>query len=195
MQDNVASTPHLRRVGRVVKFVSLSVIVFATLLPASGHPVASHFCLVCGSMGGLDAILNILLFVPLGVGLALCGVAPKRAILVMSGLSILIETAQLLVIPGRDASIGDVLTNTVGGAVGFVASRYARVWLSPSGGQATRLIAGWAAIWLMIQAISSFSFAPSIPETQYYGQLAPSLGGFAVFQGRVLTATVDDVVM
>jgi hypothetical protein len=195
MRGNVASTPHLRVIGSVVTFASLAVIALATLLPASGQPVASHFCLVCGALGGVDSILNVLLFVPLGVGLALYGVPAKRAILAMSVLSILIETAQLLVIPGRDATIGDVFTNTLGGAMGFAASWYTRAWLHPSAGNASRLIVGWAAIWLTIQAISGFAFAPSIPESQYYGQLAPSLGDFAVFQGRVLTARIDGIVI
>jgi len=195
MQANVASTPHLRRIGGVVTIASLAVILFATLLPASGQPVASHFCLLCGTVGGVDFILNVLLFVPLGVGLALCGFPANRAILMMSILSISIETAQLLVIPGRDATIGDVLTNTLGGALGFAASRYARTCLRPSPRNATSFIVGWAVIWLAIQTISSFSFAPSIPESKYFGQLAPSLGDYAVFHGRVLTARVDGVVI
>ena len=195
MQSNVASTPHLRSYCKVVTIGSLAVILFATLLPASGQPVASHLCLVCGTLGGVDSILNVLLFIPLGVGVALCGVPARRAILMISLLSVSIETAQLLVIPGRDASIGDVLTNTLGGALGFAASRYARIWLRPSPLNATRFIVGWGAIWLAIQTISSFAIAPSIPESQYFGQLAPSLGNFAVFHGRVLTATIDEIVI
>jgi VanZ family protein len=193
MQGNVASTPHLRVMGSVVTFASLAVIALATLLPASRQPVASHFCIVCGTLGGVDSILNVLLFVPLGVGLALYGVPAKRAILMLSVLSILIETAQLLVIPGRDATIGDVLTNSLGGALGFAGSRHARAWLSPSPRNAVWFLVGWAAVWLTIQATSSFAFAPSLPVSQYYGQLAPSLGDLAVFQGHVLTARVGGV--
>jgi len=189
----VASTPHLRRIGRVVTIVSVAAILFATLLPDSGERVTSHLCLICGSRGGVDVILNVLLFVPLGVGLALLDVPAKRAILMMCVLSVLIETAQLFVIPGRDGTIGDVLTNTLGGTVGFAASRNARIWLRPSPRHATILVVGWAGMWLAIQTISSFAFVPSIPESQYYGQLAPSLGNFAVFPGRVLTASLEGI--
>jgi hypothetical protein len=57
------------------------------------------------------------------------------------------------------------------------------------------LVIAWGAIWLGIQTISSFAFVPSIPESQYYGQLARSLGRLAVFQGRVLAASVDSIVI
>ena len=193
MQGNVASTPHLRRIGGVVTILSMAAILFATLLPESGETVTSHLCLVCGSRGTVDVILNVLLFLPLGVGLALLGVPAKRGILMMCALSVLIETAQLLTIPGRDATIGDVLTNTLGGILGFAASRETRIWLRPTPGEATFFIVSWAGMWLAIQTISSFAFVPSIPESQYYGQLAPSLGNFAVFPGRVVTAGLEGI--
>jgi hypothetical protein len=190
----VASTPHLRRPGLVITIVSLAVIAYATLLPEPGLPLDAHFCLICGSLGGVDAILNVLLFVPLGVGLALCGVGAKRTLLIVSVASVLIETAQLFIIPGRDATIGDVLTNTLGGALGFATCRYAWIWVRPSPRVAGILIVAWATIWLVMQMTTGFAFAPSIPESQYYGQLARSLGkNFAVFHGRVLAASVDDI--
>jgi hypothetical protein len=89
-----------------------------------------------------------------------------------------------------------VLTNTIGGAVGFAASRYARVWLLPSPRIATSLFIGWCAFWLTIQAASSFAFTPSVPDSgYYYGQLARKIGHFAVFRGRVLGASIDGVSM
>jgi hypothetical protein len=150
---------------------------------------------VCGQLGGVDSILNVLLFVPLGVGLALCGFPASRAILIMGLLSISIETAQLFVIPGRDATLGDVMTNTLGGAVGFAISRFARIWLRPTTGNAARFVVCWAAVWLAIQTISSFAFTPSIQASQYYGQLTPSLRDFGVFQGSVVRAAIDDIVI
>jgi hypothetical protein len=195
MQANVASTPHLRRIGRVLTVASIAAILSATLLPASGEPVASHLCFVCGTLGAVDSILNVLLFVPLGVGLALYGFPARRAILAMGLLSISIETAQLLVIPGRDATLGDVLTNTLGGALGFAAIRHRKTWLRPSRRNATSFVVGWGGIWLSIQAISSYALAPSIPESTYYGQLARSLPDYAVFHGRVLSAEIDGVLI
>jgi len=139
-------------------------------------------------------VLNVFLFVPLGVGLALYGGRGKHALLSTFALSVLIESAQLL-IPGRDATIGDVLTNTLGGGIGFVGCRYALVWLRPSPRIAALLVACWCVVWLAIQAISSFVFLPSIPDAKYYGQLARDLGNRAVFRGRVLSAAADELVI
>jgi hypothetical protein len=155
--------------------------------------VESHFCLICGSVGTVDAILNVILFVPLGVGLALGGARGKNALIWMFALSALIESAQLYMISGRDATIGDVLTNTIGGALGFAIGRYHALWLRPPRRVARSLVLGWAAIWLIIQSISSYGFTLSLPHSQYYGQIARELGNFAVFPGTVLSARIDDV--
>jgi hypothetical protein len=190
----VASAPHLRRVRFGVTAAALVAIALATLVPEPGTHHGSHLCLVCGSFGGVDTVLNVLLFAPLGVGLALyCGQG-KRALLAMFALSVLIESLQLL-IPGRDATIGDVVTNTFGGGIGFAACRYALVWLRPSPRAAARLVAVWCAAWLIVQAVSNFAFLPSIPDGKYYGQLARYLGDRPVFRGRVLSATADDLVI
>lgn len=190
----VASAPHLRRLGLLVTIAALIAIALATLLPEPGRAPGSHLCLVCGSFGGVDVVLNVVLFVPLGVGLALYGLRGKHAIPTAFALSALIEIAQLF-IPGRDATIGDVLTNTLGAAIGFAACRYARAWLRPSPRIAAGLIACWCAIWLTIQAASNFEFAPAIPDAAYYGQLARFLGNRAVFRGRVLSAGADEIVI
>lgn len=189
----VAPAPHLRRAGLVITIVSLAAIAFATLLPGPPAAPGSHLCLACGSFGGVNAILNVFLFVPLGLGLALSGYPGKRAVLIIFALSAMIEVTQLA-IPGRYSTIGDVLTNTIGGAVGFAASRYARVWLLPSPRIATSFFVGWCAFWLSVQAASGFAFTPSVPDSRYYyGQLARKLGHFAVFRGRVLGASIDGV--
>jgi len=179
MKTTVAPAPHLRRVGWIITIASLVAIAFATLAPEPPGPVVSHFCLACGSFGTVDAMLNIVLFVPLGIGLALSAVPGKRAL--------------LAVIPGRDSTLGDVLTNTVGGALGFAIAAHARLLLQPPPRIATNLVAGWAVVWLTIQAISSYGFAVTLPHTQYFGQIARTLGNFGVFPGHVLSAGVDGV--
>jgi VanZ family protein len=189
----VASTPHLRRLGLVLAIAGLAAIAYATLLPEPGRPLDAHFCLICGSLGGVDAILNVLLFIPLGVGLALSGVPSRRALLTMSVLSVLIETAQLFIIPGRDATIGDVLANTLGGAVGIAIGRYPKLWLLPPPRIARNISIGWATIWLAIQIGSNFGLTLSLPDSRYYGQIARVLGNYALFHGLVLSASIGDV--
>jgi glycopeptide antibiotics resistance protein len=67
---------------------------------------------------------NVAFFVP--VGFLVCIALPFRrawwAIAIGGGLSALIETAQLLFLPGRVASLGDVAANTSGAVVGTVAA-------------------------------------------------------------------------
>jgi hypothetical protein len=180
-------------VGLIITIVSLIAIAAATLSPESSPAMESHFCLICGSVGTVDAVLNLILFVPLGVGLALSGVRARNALICMFAFSALIETTQLFLISGRDATIGDVLTNTIGGSLGFAIGRYHALWLSPPPRVAKSLALGWATIWLIIQVISSYGFTLSLPHSQYYGQIARELGNFAVFPGTVLSARIDSV--
>jgi hypothetical protein len=193
MKLTVAPAPHLRRAGLVITIVSLAAIGLATLLPGPPMESGSHFCLICGAFGGVNAVLNILLFIPLGIGLAFSELPTKRALLTMCALSALIETAQLTVIAGRDATIGDVLTNTLGGALGFAIGRYAEQLLRPPPRIALNLTVGWAMIWLAIQTVSGFGFGLSLPDSQYYGQLGRAFENHAVFPGRVLSASIDGV--
>lgn len=183
--------PHLRRAGIVLVLASLLVVGFATLLPEDGNPIPS-FCIICGTLGGVDAILNILLFVPLGVGLSLSSVRARIAIPAMFMLSLSIEVTQLVAIPGRDASLGDLLTDSAGGAFGFALARYAAGWLRPSTRNARRLAIVWCGLWIGIQTAASFGFAPALPASQYYGQIGRPLEIFAKFDGRILDAMVGD---
>jgi VanZ family protein len=192
MDISVAAAPHLRRVGLLLSIASLIVIAFATLLPQVPGAVEPHFCMICGSFGTVDAILNVVLFAPLGIGLALYGVRGRNVVLVVCVLSAAIETTQFLLIPGRDSTLGDVITNTLGGAIGFMIARYAAVWLNPLPRTASKLGAAFAALWLTVQGISSFGFVVSLPPSQYYGQIARTLGHFAVFSGVVLGAQIGD---
>lgn len=190
MQTYVASAPHVRRIGLATTIVSGIAILWLTLLPDNNPPLPSHWCLVCGSQGGVDAVLNVLLFVPLGIGLALAGVRARDTALAVFALSGLIELAQLLVITGRDATIGDVVTNTFGGALGFTIGRFLFWLLSPDPGTAIKLALGWAVFWLVVQTISAVGFRVAPPSGDYYGQIARRLGHFEQFEGRVLATSI-----
>ena len=190
---SVAVTPHLRWGRFALTAGSLLAIGLATLWPEQPGPVQSHACLLCGSFGTVDAVLNVFLFVPLGAALSLHRASFTRAVITACLLSILIETAQLFVIPGRDAALGDILANTLGGALGFALGRHWRMLYQPTGRQAESLALSWSVIWLCVQLVSSYAFQASIPDGDYYGQVAPTLGGFDTFSGRVLSARVGDM--
>jgi hypothetical protein len=191
----VASTPQLRRPGRFLAVASIAVILAATVTPQSGQADTNLHCIICGSFGGVDAVLNVLLFLPLGVGLALSGVRPIYALFSMLLFSASIEVTQFFFISGRDANIGDVLTNTLGGALGFALANTFTVWRDPSRRAAAALCVTWSAIWLAVQMISSYAFAPALPASRYYGQIARIFGNMATFGGQVLSATIDTVDM
>jgi VanZ family protein len=81
------------------------------------------------SRGGIrDTVGNVLLFAPVGFGiagiLAARGMRPSRTVAAVSiaavGLSTVIEVVQLL-IPSRDPSAADVVANAVGGLLGAAA--------------------------------------------------------------------------
>ena len=193
MLTTVASAPHVRRLGLAITIAGFAGILLATLFPDSDSPIASHFCLICGSRGGVDAVLNIILFVPLGIGLGLLGARARLALSAMCVLSALIETTQFFFIAGRDATIGDVVMNTLGGALGLVIGRHAFTLLRPSSRIALLLSVGGSIVWLAIQTVSASGFSPAIPSSEYYGEIARQLGHFEQFRGRVLHASIADV--
>jgi VanZ like family len=70
----------------------------------------------------LNVMANILVFMPFGATLGLLGIRFRTMILVVFGLSTVIEVAQLFV-PGRTTSTDDVLLNTLGAALGYAVVR------------------------------------------------------------------------
>ena len=68
-------------VGIVIAIAGFLFIAYETLLP--GDEVAAQnpqWCLVCGYVGGVSFLLNVILFIPLGFGIRLAGTARSRTI-------------------------------------------------------------------------------------------------------------------
>lgn len=143
-------------------------------------------CIICGRRGMADALLNIVLFVPFGVLFAARWRA-LRTILAAAVLSGAIEAAQL-VIPGRDASAGDILFNTLGAAIGVLMIHYAGVWLAE---RYRRPIAvGYAALLIGVFFMTGWLLRPRTPPGPYSAQLAPELAGYDTFPGVVRAAAL-----
>jgi hypothetical protein len=189
----VARTPHVEWIGLVVILASLVAIGLATLTPQPPAKTGSHLCLVCGTLGVVNAVLNVFLFVPLGVGFGIYRTNWKRAVVLGAALSTAIELLQFLIIPGRYSTVGDVITNTIGTAVGFALGRYAAALVRPSPLIAKKLTLGWGLIWLGLQIVSNYGFLTNFPDAKYYGQLARSLGSFDVFRGLVKLASIGSI--
>jgi hypothetical protein len=94
--------PQHKRAGTLTAGVGLLLIAVLTLSPdlAAGTQKPS-LCLICGSRGGEDAVLNVLLFIPFGFGLRLRGTSRWRAWAVTIAVTATVELLQIY-IPGRD---------------------------------------------------------------------------------------------
>ena len=182
---------HIRRFGIAVSVCDALAIAFATLTPSSQQDSPHSLCLICGDLGGVDVLLNVLLYMPIGAGLAMAGVRRRNSLLALGVSSLLIEVLQWMVIPGRDGSVGDVVTNSLGAFIGFVVGAHLEALLRPRPREARVLVASWMALWIALQATAAYAMQPSPTRRPYYGQLARALGNEQGYPGRILAATLD----
>src|SRR6266568_2878232 len=119
--------------GWTLTALSVVAILVATLRPTGDFVAAGwSFSLASGDKATAEVIENLLLFLPLGISLALgSNTRPLRAIAVGALLSLAVEVAQQW-IPGRDPSVGDLILNTTGTAAGVLIARTAPRWLAPA---------------------------------------------------------------
>jgi hypothetical protein len=184
-----------QRFDWVITILALAAIAAATLVPnpeqAQTAADTNVWCLVCGDLGVVDVGLNVLLFVPLGIGLSLLTGSRLRTLVIVALTSLTVEVLQLSVVAGRDASLSDLLTNTAGGMLGY--------WLGPNLGRAAfpgpvagfRLAVGGMVLWLLQQGFTGWALERKLPPSVYYGQWAPELGQFDRFTGTVSRVSLN----
>jgi hypothetical protein len=149
-------------------------------------------CLVCGERGTSDAILNILLFTPLGFLLH----GRRWSVLRIAALALLlsssIEVAQHF-IPGRYSNLGDVVWNTTGAVLGaWVWSvRASRMPPAPTRGR----LVGNAAVVVAVGITMAFGWLmePDWPLERYWGQWTPELHFMDTYGGSVERARLDSM--
>ena len=174
---------------------SVAVILAATLVPVAGtEPGGWRSCVVCGDRGSADVLVNVLLLLPFGAALATAGVPLSRCVLGGALLSAGVEFAQLYV-PGRDPSLGDVVSNTLGSGLGFVLVATAPHWMLPKGPHASRFsrIAAVSAAALCYG--TGWLLTPAPPEPPYFALWTPNLGRLEWYRGRVRDVTLGDVAL
>jgi hypothetical protein len=180
-------------IGLATIVLAVFLIARLTLRSLGGTlPAAFDWCvLVCGSYGGADFLDNLILFIPLGIGLRLAGVPAVIAWIGAALLSGSIEAAQYYVIPGRDSSLGDLVANSTGAAVGIALANSRRRLLAPIGTEARRAgLAAAVAVALLAAGVQWLS-RPRLPRTEYWVQIAARLPQFAPFRGAVLDPAIN----
>lgn len=162
-------------------------IVLVTLVPDLGRPVESsegwgRWCVICGERGVADALLNMVLFAPLGWALSRW----RGFVWAVAGAFVLSAAIELLQggIAGRFSTLGDVVFNTTGGALGAWVSVRPRWWVPAAVGAA---IVGLAAPFVLL--------APAPTDGVYYGQWTARFGNLEPYEGRVLEASLGGIDM
>lgn len=184
--DHQATT---RRFTRVVLLAAWAVAVgWLTLWPsAGGSSPTSPFCVLCGSRGTADLLLNVMLFAPLGWALGYTRGSDRLSgagvLLLGALLSLVIEAAQLY-IPGRAPTLRDIVANALGAGIGWLVAVSLATWADRW--RAARSIAAFAvlapATAVALNAWLRVPYAASVP---LWGQWAPDLGHLARWEGRV----------
>ncbi|TAJ49184.1 MAG: VanZ family protein [Herbiconiux sp.] len=109
-------------------------VAFMTLRPGSGLGMRVNLVPLAfdGRGSAIDAVLNVGVFVPLGIVLVLGGVRLGPAFLIGLVTTGTIEVTQYLLDVGRTADINDIITNTTGALVGWLAAAGVRAAASAS---------------------------------------------------------------
>ena len=150
---------------------------------------------MCGDQGGADVIANLILFLPFAIGLRLAGASWRRTVALAAAVSFTVELLQLTVVPGRDASLSDLLSNTASGAIGAGLAPHLAGLASPSRRTARVLLAGGAALWLSALALSAWLLLPGVPGGAIASRWAGVVRTGDEFGGRVLEVHLDDMPM
>jgi len=118
--------------------LALGFVAAATLVPMPTHGMRGgeipFFCLGCGDYALADGVANVALFVPLGWALSRAGLPPHLALAVVLTTTSVVEWLQHSIIPGRVASMADILANTLGGGAGMALPGLARRLVATRGG-------------------------------------------------------------
>lgn len=190
------------RILRGYRFIPLLCCALAigllTLLPTTQHTLrvsAGGACLFCGGDFAVeDGLLNILLFVPLGLSLCYAGQSPRGVLLTGFFSSSIIELLQLG-IPGRESSVTDVITNTLGACLGMLLYSSWRTLLLPRPAAARRLAVVAAVLWTALAAGIMWCFGPAPSDRPFYGQWSPEDVYPATFRGSVSSARAGGLII
>ena len=183
-----------KRWGFVIAVTGFLFIAYETLLP--GDEVATQnpqWCLICGYVGGVSFLLNVILFIPVGFGIRLTGVRRSRTVAAGFLTSLAIELLQFRVIPGRESGVSDLFSNTLGCLVGSALADVWRSWLLPDPPAARTLARAGGLAWLGVIGATAWALQPSSPAAPFRAFWSPELMNFVPFRGQLLSASLNGV--
>jgi len=171
----------------IVAAILVLLVLVLTLAPVETTESAiPGTCIWCGHFSLADAILNVLLFVPLGYVLGLRGRrAPWRAWAGLTLLAAAIEITQIF-LPGRFPTLSDVVANSAGAAIGLL---MAGLWRRgvPVHARRTGALPVFAGVFVAVICLGGgWLLRPALPESSWFGQWTPDLGHYDQYEGEVL---------
>jgi len=182
------------RPGVVLSALVLAVVLVATLTPASGStPTADFWCIACGELGGLDVFNNVVMFVPLGFAFALATDRRWRSVLACAAVTTFVESMQIRIVAGRDASLSDLLSNSLGGMIGVELALRRGLLLRPRGRAATGLAIAAAAAFSLVMTLGSLGLRTALIPRSVWVQWTPDRAGFEAFTGELLDFNLDGI--
>jgi VanZ like protein len=179
------------RSAAAIVVASLALIAFMTLRPAPVFTTLPAGCIFCGPLGGVDFALNLVLFVPLGLGLRWAIGDWRTSTLVGAITTGVVEFLQWRFIPGRDASAGDLLSNTLGTMLGAWLAIEVIRWLNATPSLARRLAAVFAFVAVTVVAASAWLLQPIPTKYPQWSQWKPPRPNLDLFQGRLFSVDVN----
>ncbi len=190
MTDSATSAGRTHRERILIALATLPILLI-TLFPRDDPSIPLHswgLCLACGDFGGVDFLLNVALFGPLGLALHHGDLSLRRTAAVALGLTLGIEVFQFLFLPGRFAALGDLVANTSGGILGWILGRTWPLIATPAPAIARRLAVITLSGVALIFWVTGWLLQPSLPVSTWFGQWRPALGQFDQFMGSVDSA-------
>jgi hypothetical protein len=175
----------------MLSIAALALIGLMTLLPSGTYEPTPAFCIVCGSLGGVDFTLNVILFLPLGLALRWLTGRWTTTVAIAALTTLTVETLQWRFIPGRDASLGDLIANTLGAVLGaWIAATGGRVLHAPPA-RARAIAAALGVATSFIFTLSAILLRPIDPIGAQYVQWTPERPNMDLFRGNLVAVQLN----
>lgn len=183
---NAGRAPWMAAAALAVAAIAALTLGHGELPPSEPYPM-NPFCLVCGDRGGADALLNVLLFVPLGLAVTrVWGWLPALALgIALSGTVEVLQAST----PGRFPTIGDIVWNA-GGTVLGAGLAHLQARLASLAPGARLALAGAV---LLVPLLPAAVVAPAETDAEYFAQWAPRVSSGRSYRGTVTRVTLDGV--